>query len=151
MLISFPILLPSDFFQGDAIASTSCSVGPYGDELVTDLKPVSVQSIQIVELNQRLQVVVQESISGTFGDGDSFEYVSIVSTPEAITDPVDLPRAIQLNIIGVNAEDQALINIFIITFTNDCGTYPALDNGASAGWVVLVSLTITFSLMPSRI
>jgi hypothetical protein len=114
-------------------------VGPFGNEFVTDLVPASVQDIQIVELNQRLQVLVQETISGEFQDGDSFEYESIVSTPGAIEDTTDLPRAIQLNIIGTNAQNEAIINIYIITFTNNCGAYPAFENGASAGWTVLVS------------
>lgn len=131
---------PVNITRGDAIAATSCSVNPFGDPSVTDLVPVSVQSIDIMELNQNLQILVQENIAGSFGDGDTFSYVSIAALPGEITDPENIPRAIQLNLIGVNQLDEPIINIFIITFTNDCGVYPVLFEGQSAGWVRFVSL-----------
>jgi hypothetical protein len=109
------------------------------DPGVIDFIPVAVESIDIFELNRNLQISVQENIAGSFGDGDSFTYVSIAALPGQITDPDDIPKAIQLNIIGVNRFDQPLINVYIITFTNDCGFHPALVNGQSAGWTVFVS------------
>jgi hypothetical protein len=130
---------PVNVTQGDAVAATSCLISPFGDPGVLDLIPVAVQSIDILELNQNLQISVQENIAGSFGDGDSFTYVSIAALPGQITDPVDIPRAIQLNIIGVNRFDEPIINVYLITFTNDCGFYPALVNGQSAGWTVFVS------------
>jgi hypothetical protein len=131
---------PVNITAGDAVAATSCSVNPFGDPSVTDLVPVSVQSIDILELNQNLQILVQENIAGSFKDGDSFSYVSIAALPGEITDPDNIPRAIQINLIGVNQLDEPIINIFIITFTNDCGVYPVLYDGQSAGWVRFVSI-----------
>jgi hypothetical protein len=130
---------PINVTQGDAIASTACLINPFGDPSVIDLIPVAVQSIDILELNQNFEILVQENIAGSFGDGDSFRYVPIAALPGQITNPVNIPRAIQLNIIGVNQFDEAIINVYLITFSNDCGFFPALVNGQSAGWTVFVS------------
>lgn len=106
--------------------------------------PVAVQSIIIIELDQNLDVLIREdvfireSIPGSFENGGSFTYESIAALPGPIIIQ-DVPRAIQLNVIGVNRFDEPIINVYLITFTNDCGSYPALVNGQSAGWTVFVS------------
>jgi hypothetical protein len=130
---------PVNITRGDAIAATTCLVSPFGDPEVTDLIPVSVQTIDILELNQNLDIIVQENIAGSFGDGDTFVYTSISALPDQITSPLDIPRAIQLNIVGVNQFDEPIINVYLITFTNDCGFSPVLFEGQSAGWTVFVS------------
>jgi hypothetical protein len=131
---------PVNITLGDAVAATSCMVGPFGDPEVKDLIPVSVQSIDILELNQNLNIIVQENIAGSFGDGDTFTYNSISSIPGAIVDPVEIPRAIQLNIIGVNQFDETIINVYLISMTNDCQAFPVLMEGQSAGWTRFVSI-----------
>lgn len=130
---------PINITTNDAIAAASCLVSPFGKPEVTDLTPVAVQSIDILELGQDLRVLVQENIKGNFIDGDSFRYQSVTATPGAIVGVQDIPRAIQINIIGVNAEDEKVINVYVITFTNSCRTYPALIEGQSAGWTIFVS------------
>ena len=52
---------------------------------------------------------------------------------------MDVPRSLQLNIVGVNQLNQTIINVVIITFTNNCGAYPVLSNGQVDGWVIFVS------------
>lgn len=125
---------PVNITIGDAVTATSCLVNPFADPSVTDLIPVAVQTIDILELNQNLLVRSQETIDGNFGDGDTFQYASYVGVPGQVNEPADLPRAIQLNIIGTNAADEQIINVFIITFSNNCGTYPVLSEGMYAGW-----------------
>ncbi|KAL3918642.1 MAG: hypothetical protein SGILL_004139, partial [Bacillariaceae sp.] len=122
---------PVNLTIGDALQTTTCMVSPFGDPTVTDLIPVAVQSIDILELNQDLQVVVQESIDGTFGDGDTFQYTSYAAISGEIVNPVDLPRAIQLNINGVNQFDESIINVYLVSYTNNCGAYPVLVEGES--------------------
>jgi len=109
-------------------------VSPFGEPGVIDLVPVSVQSIDILELNQNLQVIVQENVGGEFVDGDTFSYISYAALPGMIVNPEDLPRAIQLNIVGVNKDGEDIINVYLITFTNACGAYPVLSEGQFAGW-----------------
>ena len=131
---------PVNITQGDAVAATSCMVSPFGSPDVVDLIPIAVQSIDVLELNQNLDIVVQENIPGSFGDGDKFRYTSFAANPDEIVDPNDIPRAIQLNIIGVNQFDEAILNVFLITFTNNCQAYPVLFEGQYAGWTRFVSI-----------
>jgi hypothetical protein len=135
---------PVNITIGDAVAATTCMVSPFGDPTVADLIPVSVQSIDILELNQNLQVMMQENIAGEFSDGDSFQYTSYAALPGEIVNPEDLPRAIQVNIIGTNANGEPIINVYLITFTNSCGSYPVLFEGQSAGWTRFVSTLSTY-------
>jgi hypothetical protein len=137
---------PVNITVGDAVQETSCSVTPKGSQNVVDLIPVSVQNIVILELGQDLTVLVQESIEGNFLNGDSFEYESITNSPDQITSPLDYPRAIQLNIFGLNGSDESIINTFIMTFTNSCGAYPVLFDGQSIGWTTFVSISDTVNM-----
>ena len=82
---------PVNITLGDAVSSTSCSVGPFGSQDVTDLIPVSVQSVDVVELGQDLRVLVVESLTGNFVDGDSFRHESIANLPGEITSPLEIP------------------------------------------------------------
>ncbi|KAG7354137.1 hypothetical protein IV203_003493 [Nitzschia inconspicua] len=125
---------PVNITVGDAVAATTCMVSPFGDPSVIDLIPVVVTSIDILELNRNLRIMMQENIAGNFSDGDTFQYTSYAALPGEIVNPEDLPRAIQVNIIGVNANDEPIINVYLITFTNNCGSYPVLFEGQSAGW-----------------
>jgi hypothetical protein len=136
---------PVNITLGDAVRATTCQVEPFDDSTITDLVPVAVQSIDILELDQSLQVIFQEEIEGNFGDGDTFEYTSVAAIPGQVVDAADLPRAIQINIIGVNQAEETIINVYIITFTNSCGSYPVLSEGQSAGWTVFVSLFVAIS------
>mmetsp|Transcript_17633 Transcript_17633/g.40658 ORF Transcript_17633/g.40658 Transcript_17633/m.40658 type:complete len:522 (+) Transcript_17633:147-1712(+) len=127
---------PVNITLGDAVAATTCMVSPFETPEVADLVPVKVTSIDILELNQNLQVMVQENIEPkeAYLDGETFSYVSYAAIPGEIVKSEDLPRAIQLNIIGSNANGEEIINVYLITFTNSCGAYPVLFEGQWAGW-----------------
>jgi hypothetical protein len=135
---------PVNITVGDAVAQTTCMVSPFGNEQVADLVPVRVTSIDVLELNQNLQVMVQETIQPTeaFLDKDTFSYVSYAAIPGEVVKPEDLPRAIQLNIVGVNQFEEEIINVYLITFTNSCGAYPVLYEGQWAGWTRFVSFML---------
>lgn len=104
---------PVNVTINDAIAATTCMVSPFGDPTVTDLVPVAVQSIDILELNQNLQIMSQENIAANFGDGDTFMYTSYAALPGEIVNPSDIPRAIQINILGVNQLEEPIINVYL--------------------------------------
>jgi hypothetical protein len=133
---------PINVTQGDAVLVTGCLVIPAIDLEVADLVPVAVSSIDIVELDQDLTVIVQENIAGNFGSGDTFSYTSFAANPDNIITSRDLPKAIQVNLYGVNAQDEALVNSWIIQFTNNCGAFPVLFEDQSAGWVRFVSMLV---------
>eukprot|EP00539_Tryblionella_compressa_P004875 CAMPEP_0178769280 /NCGR_PEP_ID=MMETSP0744-20121128/20733_1 /TAXON_ID=913974 /ORGANISM="Nitzschia punctata, Strain CCMP561" /LENGTH=276 /DNA_ID=CAMNT_0020425497 /DNA_START=56 /DNA_END=886 /DNA_ORIENTATION=- len=118
---------PVNVTVGDAVAGTTCMVSPFGDPTVSDLIPVEVQSIDVLELNQNLQIKKQENIAGNFVDGDTFQYTSYASTvDDEIVDP--------------NALEEVILAVYLITFTNSCASYPVLFEGGSAGWTRFSSL-----------
>lgn len=134
---------PVNITLGDAVKATTCMVSPFGIPEVKDLVPVAVTSIDVLELNQNLQIMVQETIEPkqAYLDGDKFSYISYAAIPGEIVNPEDLPRAIQLNIVGKNQFDEEIINVFLITFTSACGAYPVLQEGQFAGWTRFVSFS----------
>lgn len=137
--LNFDLRCPGDVTEDDAVDETSCVITPFGDPDVTDLTPVVVDTIDILELDQGLRVLVQENIAGSFANGDTFNYTSLTAEPGDIIDPADTPRAIQVNIVGRNQFNESLINVYIITFTNGCGAYPVLEENQTIGWTTFVS------------
>lgn len=132
---------------GPGINDTACLAEISGQEQVPDerLVPVSIESVQIFELDQNLQVVAQTARSGTFVDGDSFTYTSIVSTITDLLDEVSLPRGLQLVTTGFNEQEDSVVSTYIILYTNDCGIFPILTEGQAAGWTIFVSTQIAFN------
>lgn len=129
---------PVNITLGDAVSATTCIVSPFGDTVIEDLVPVAVQTITVIELRQDLQVLAQSEINGNFANGDTFQYTSTAADPASLEVPIDIPVAIQLNILGVNAADESIINVFLITFTGNCDAYPVLFEGQYAGWTRFV-------------
>lgn len=134
---------PINVTQGDAISSTTCMTSPFLDESVADKVPVLVQTIDVLELDQNLDVMTREQIVGNFRDGDRFKYTS-VAAQSGETDYTKLPRSIQYNIVGINANEDPIVNLVVITFSNSCQAYPVLIPGQYAGWVRFVSITQSF-------
>jgi hypothetical protein len=130
---------PTNVTIGAGVSSASCLIMPFGNPETTDLEPVVINSIDILELGQDISIIVRENLEGEFIQGDTFDYESITNTPEAITGSQDIPKAIQLNLIGSNAGGEGLIAVLILTFTNSCEIYPVLQENQSAGWAIFVS------------
>ena len=133
---------PVNITIGNAVEATSCLTSPFGDPDITDLVPVAVTRINILEMGQELMVVSQTDIDEELLDGATVTYSSIAADPNSITNTKDVPRAIQINLEGKNKLDQKIINVFIITFTNGCGSHPAFEEGQSAGWMRFVSKAV---------
>ena len=127
---------PVNVTRNAGISATFCQISPFGDPdmNITDLVPVEVQYVDVLELGQGFEVLTQENITGTFMDGDTIEYTSIV-----MSDAVDIPKVIQLNIFAFNAKREPIVNFFAIAYSNDCDEYPTLIEGESAGWTQFVS------------
>jgi hypothetical protein len=113
------------------------------DDPDSDLVPISVQNIQIFELDQNNKVVAQTVRTGTFVDGSNFTYTSIIATETEDINPVSLPRGLQLVITGLNEMEESVVNTYIILYTNDCGIFPLLFVGQTAGWTIFVSGCVT--------
>jgi hypothetical protein len=126
---------------GPGINETACLTEVRGIDEVPDedLVPVTVQSVQIFELDQNLKVFSQTVRTGTFVNGSNFTYTSIISTITDLSDVSSLPRGLQLVITGLNNKEQSTVNTYIITYTNDCGIFPILREGQTSGWTIFVS------------
>ena len=130
--------LPTNAMAGSGVASVSCLIGPFGAP-TNNLVPVVVDSVSILELDQVNNVIVEKRIDGELFDGDSYLYSSVVNNLEGVTSAEQIPKALQLNLSGRNEHGVMLMNVFIVTFTNECGVLPVLQIGESVGWAVFVS------------
>ena len=142
-----PVNIPQ---PNDAIESTTCLISHFGNPDITDLVPVSVTNIEILELDQNMQITSETTIPGNnFVDGDTFQYTTkdaLADSDEIGNDPdpvmSKVQKAIQLTMIGMNRIGKPIINVYIITYTNDCNAYPVLQEGQSIGWTVFVSFEV---------
>jgi hypothetical protein len=126
--------------EGPGIYDEDCTVSAVGTENATSLTPVQVSSIQILELDQNLQVIVQTPVIGTFLNGESFTYTSITATQSDVLNASSLPRGFQVIMTGVNDFDEFIRNTWIVLYDNDCGIFPIVIEGQQDGWTVLVCI-----------
>ena len=109
-----------------------------------DTQPVSIYSIQFLEVDKSFNVINQDSsyVRGIdLVNGDVFNYTSISAKPVAQTLGV-VPGGMNMVLRGVNAAGEPVRNVFTITYTNDCGV-PTFEDGNAIGWVVFVSSYIS--------
>ena len=129
---------PVNITLGDAISATTCTVSPFEKSTVIDLVPVSVDWIEILEMNQHFVPISWQYKAGNFSDGDTFSYTSQASMAGIMINQENIVKAIQLNIYGINKDGEKIINFYLITFTNFCEAYPVLSDGQFAGWTRFV-------------
>ena len=128
--------------DGLGIENSDCFVSAAGiDPDITDFRPVAVSSIDILELDQTLVPFVFRPYRGSFRNGDTFTYTSVVGTDPNLP-PGRIPGGFQMNILGVNAIDQDIQNVWIITFTNECGVFPIFSAGEQIGWTKLIDISL---------
>lgn len=131
-----------DVQRGDpGIVDSACILNPQGSENVTDLVPLRVTEIQILELDQELKVVAQSTLRGSYLNGDVFSYSSITQTQPTMLNATSVPKGIQVFLTGRNAEEQDLVNFWAIVYDNDCGVFPLLNEGQQMGWTIFVSVS----------
>ena len=69
--LDFSLLcLPVNVTKNAGISATFCQVSPFGDpnQNITDLVPVEVEYVDVLELGQSFEVITQANITGTFKD-----------------------------------------------------------------------------------
>jgi hypothetical protein len=121
------------------IASFSCKVTNEGNEDPSDPIPTVVTGVQIIEIGQPPSSAVISTTTLTnqsFVNGSTFEYRSTADNSFPIT--TDAPKVLQMLITGINAAGEALLNLWVIEFTNQCRVFPVLTEGMTAGWTVMV-------------
>lgn len=123
---------------GDGILNTECTLAPFQNDSVTNLVPVSVDSVDILELDANLVLITQASRFGPFRTGDSFEYESISNNPSAINE-TNVPKALQLSMIGSNSEGASIYFAALLIYITDCGDYTSILPDSKIGLITLVS------------
>ena len=128
--------------EGLGIENSDSSCSPAGiDQNIDTFVPVAVTSIDILELDQTLVPFAFQPIRGAFRNGNTFTYTSVTATDPNL--PLQrLPGGFQMNIIGTNELDQDIQNVWIVTFTNECGIFPIFTIGEQIGWTKLVDITL---------
>lgn len=144
-LLNFTLFCPPiDIDRNPGIESLECLIRPLGAP-TTDLVPVVVTSVDVFELDQSRNVLQQTPIDGPFLSGESFSYASILNDRSEIDSTEQIPRALQVILYARNEEGVNLVNVFTITFSNQCGAVPVFETSTSvqsAGWAILVSLKV---------
>ena len=130
------------------LTSSSSSVEVSVEPANVALVPVSIYSIQFLEVDCNFDVINQDSSyvrDIDFVDGDTFNYTSISEE----MDPGVVPGGMNLVLRGVTAAGELVRNVFTITYTNDCGIQ-TFEEGNAIGWVVFVSVPISSVNLSSR-
>lgn len=122
------------------VEDAECRVsGLRPEDNVTDLIPVKVSTVEILELGEDQQVIQSGFYDQGYFDLATISYTSITGRPDALNLTVDqIPRGLQLNIIGQNANEEDILNYWIVLFTNQCNAFPVFEIGDMIGWTVIV-------------
>lgn len=132
-----------DTIGGPGVRDADCfarGIG-LGSENTNLTTPVQVTSVSVLELDRSLRVAAQTPYVADYRDGDSFTYSSIVADPATVATMTEdsIPGGIQLDMVGINALEQPITNVWVILFDNNCGIFPVLEVGDQVGWTILVS------------
>jgi len=98
--------------------------------------PVSIYSVQFLELDPAFNVLNQDSkyVRGVdFASGDRFSYDSVTASQDDA-----VPGGMNMVLRGLDAAGRPVRNVFTITYTNECGV-PTFHEGEAIGWVLLES------------
>jgi hypothetical protein len=121
------------------VSSAVCTITPLGGENVTDLVPVVVNFITILEVDQQAEIIGREYLANlSLTSGDTFSYTSVLSNPQNLTSET-LPNGIQLFLRGRNAENQELTNLLAVEYDNSCSVVANVTSGQQMGWTLFVS------------
>jgi hypothetical protein len=135
--LNFSSNCENDSLIGDGILTSDCKVDPFQNQNVTDEVPVSVSSIDLLELDADLALLTQSSRFGTFIDGDTITFDSVSKDPSALNDTY-YPKALQISMIGNNVAGETLYFAGLIVYSTDCNLFPLIVEGSSIGWIELV-------------
>jgi hypothetical protein len=114
------------------------------DSSADRLIPVTISDVMIEETNKQFETIGKQTYSNIFRTGDSIQYTSSIdnSTSDSI-DVDNIPHSITVTLNGNTEDNLSVVNSWIITFTNDCQTFPVIYDGLTIGWTRLVSVTFS--------
>ena len=126
----------------DGIKDSACLEAGSSEETTptTDLVPVFVSTIEIIDLKDRNNLVVTNYQDG-YTSGSVITYTSVLASQGNETDASRIPNGFQINMIAQNAAGQTINSQAIVEFDNDCGIFPLLFPDDQLGWSRFVSYT----------
>lgn len=127
--------------ESGGIVDASCLVSGFDDLNVTDLVPVAVSSVQVIEIGKDGTPISIAQEKGDFRDGGTFTYTS-ASFEGAVA-----PRAFQVRAIGRNEAGEPLVLQWAVTYSNNCGVFPVLQIDDSIGWTIFTGLAEPLELV----
>jgi hypothetical protein len=136
--LDFAGACPGTVEEGPGISSVNC----FDISNSTDLVPVSVSTIQVLELDQGLQNLNGQRYDGPFEEGDSVTFTSVATG--VITEKSEVPGGLQVNTIGTNAEGVPVLYSFIVDYSNSCSDTPIFQIGDQIGWIIIVSFDFRY-------
>lgn len=134
----------TNFTYPNGILESRCLINGRENN-ITDVIPLFVSTIQILELDINRNIINQEVLSDTYMSGDSITFTSIIASTDPneidpITNGTVIPYGIQALITGSNENGEAVVNSWVIIYDNtDCNTFPLLQANSNIGWVTFVS------------
>ena len=140
MQLNFSSNCENSSLVGDGILTSDCAIDPFQNPNATviDEVPVTVSSIDILELDVDLVKISQSSRFGTFNNGDIIQFASVSSDPSALNETF-YPKALQVSMIGINDVGETLFFAGLIIYSTECNQFPLIQEGSTIGWVTLVS------------
>ena len=139
--LRFDLTCPGNIVNDNGISQNACILdSPSLNN--TDLVPVSVSSITIFELGPLFQVITQTPISSSNGfvNGSTFVYSSILESDPNLNEG-NITEGLQVIIEGVNAQQNDIINSWVILFTNECNVFPIFSVGDAIGWLEIIDFS----------
>jgi len=135
MTLDFSLTCPPILVEiGEGVIEGSCLITSFDNPEVIDLIPVAVSSVQFIELGQDGTPLSVTQETGDFRNRSVLTYRSV-------SEKGIIPLAFQTRAIGMNEDGDTLIMQWALTYNNDCGIFPILDEGESVGWTVFTDLT----------
>jgi hypothetical protein len=126
------------------IEEAQCLLSSRSDPMLTDPVPVSIESVQIFELDASFDIVKTTNITESFESGDTITYESFAVTDTNALLSGQVIRGFQVTLNGFNAAGDDLSISSVILYTNECDVYPVLMDGSTIGWISLVSCCINY-------
>lgn len=122
------------------VTNAVCLINTLGEN-VTDVVPVIIDSVTVIEVDQDDEVIGQQNWNNvSLPTGNSFQYQSVLDTMPQDLNETTIPTGIQLFLRGRNALDQQLVNILAIVYDNNCSVTAEVTDGQKLGWTVLSQL-----------
>jgi hypothetical protein len=128
--------------KGAGIVDSNCFVQGLlqNNTGIQDFVPIRISAVDIIELNQQLRPINSAFYKDGYINNETIRFVSIAGQPsQAGNMTVDnVPKALQLSIVGQNRNEEDITNVWIILFDNKCGYFNPLTTGQQIGWTKLV-------------